>query len=308
MNSIEPCILVLISGPTASGKSKLAAELASYYKTEIISADSRQFYKELSIGVAIPDTSILQMAKHHFIHTHTIFKPLNAFGFSVLADQLLDKLFQKYYIVIVTGGSGLYLKSLYFQIDTFPDPPAALREQLDVMRENNFSEMLELLKKYDPEFYATGEIQNPMRVQRALEVSIVAQKPYSSMKTGIVKQKPYHILKLAIHLSDDELKRNIILRVQEMRKQGLTEEARQLYNYRHLPVLHTIGYRELFDYFDGKYQSEDQAYEKIIVHTWRYARKQMRWLRKEQFTFLQGNEFDTFKQHIDNFIKNLEHK
>lgn len=296
----------MLSGPTASGKTNLSIEIAQYYQTEIISADSRQFYKEFQIGVNIPEPDILKKIKHHFIHSHSIFAPLNVYNYSLQANQVLLKLFEHNNVVLVTGGSGLYIKSFYFQIDKFPDIPSELRNQLSDIRKTNYPVLLELLKLYDPEFYEKGEVRNPIRVQRAIEVSMIAGKPYSSSKTNTYKNIPYKILKIAIELSNEELKSNIISRVQRMRINGLTDEAKRLYHYKHLYLLQTIGYKELFDYFSGKYKTEDEAYEKIIVNTWRYAQKQIRWLRKENFHFLKTNNFDVFREYIDNYIANLK--
>jgi tRNA dimethylallyltransferase len=288
-------ILLIIAGPTASGKTQFAVDLALQLKTEVLSCDSRQFYKELNIGVAMPDQSILQAVPHHFIRSHSILTPLNAFDFAMMVDQLLENLFQKHDICILTGGSGLFLKAVYHGIDEFPDPSKKLRRELDAMKLQNYPKMLDMLKELDPQFYNEVDVNNPARVQRALEVCLASGERFSELRKNVPAEKKYRILKYAFMPSREELSSRIDLRLENMRSAGLTDEARSLLKYRHLSPLKTIGYRELFAYFDGEY-SEDEAYAKISVNTRRYAKKQLTWLRKEGFKKIQDDSFkDTLK-------------
>jgi tRNA dimethylallyltransferase len=272
--------LIIVAGPTASGKTGLAIELAQYFQTEIVSADSRQIYKELNIGVALPSKQELSSASHHFIHSHSIHSPLNAYDYSVQAIKKAEELFQKHNVVIMAGGSGLFLKAVYDGIDDFPDPTPALRSELNTLKKENFESMLVQLQKLDPEYYAIADKQNPARIQRALEVCITSGVKYSQLCKAEKRQLPFQVIKTALMPSRELLDERIHSRLELMRKAGLTNEAYELIQFRHLSPLKTIGYRELFEHFDGK-MSEDEAYEKIRVNTRRYAKKQITWLKRE---------------------------
>jgi len=284
-------ILLMIAGPTASGKTQLACDLALKFKTEILSCDSRQLYKELNIGVAMPDDITLNAVPHHFIRSHSILNPVNAYDYAEMADELLEKLFVHHDVCIMTGGSGLFLKAVYHGIDEFPDPTDKLRSDLDTMKAQDYPKMLEMLKSLDPQFYDEVDRDNPARVQRAIEVCVTSGQKYSELRQNVPVQKNYKILKYALMPPREVLKERIETRLQDMRNAGLTEEARSLLEYRHLTPLKTIGYRELFAYFDGIY-TEDEAYEKIRVNTWRYAKRQLTWLKKEGFEKLDPDEID----------------
>ncbi len=281
--------LIILAGPTASGKTPVAASLAAKYDTHVVSADSRQLYKELNIGVAMPEVEILNAVPHHFIRSHSVYEPLNAFEYGRQAEEVLKKIFETHQYVVMTGGSGLFLKAVYHGIDEFPDPSPALRKSLDKMRMTQYGEMLVKLKALDPEYYEVVDRNNPLRVQRALEVCIASGKKYSSLRQSNPVTKKYRIVKLALSPDRETLFHNIDLRLEKMRKDGLTEEARSMYHLRHLSPLKTIGYRELFDFIDGKYNKDD-AYEKIRTNTRRYAKKQMTWLNSEGFLRIQKED------------------
>jgi len=278
--------LIIIGGPTASGKTKLSINLAKHFNSEIISADSRQVYKELSIGVAVPDENELKQAKHHFIHSHSIHSPLNAYDYSIEAIDLINKLFQNNEILIMTGGSGLFLKAVYHGIDLLPDPTPELRDELNQLAIFDYESLLLKLSELDHEYYKVVDKSNPARVKRALEVCITSGEKYSNLRKNQARNFDFQILKFAIKIERQQLDFNISGRLKIMREKGLTSEAKELFPHRNLSPLQTIGYTELFDFFDGK-TNEDEAYEKIRVNTRRYAKKQESWLRRENcFTML----------------------
>lgn len=285
--------LIIISGPTASGKTSLAIELASFYKTEIISADSRQIYKEFHIGVAAPSQEELNKVIHHFIKSHNIFHPLNAYDYAEAAIQKIHQLFKTHRILLMVGGSGLFLKAVYHGIDLLPDPSPELRNQLNLMKTTDFNEMVSMLQKLDPEYCQSADIKNPSRVQRALEVCLTSGKKYSELITNRKRNLPFRILNFAIDIPRNTLHQRIDQRLIGMRQNGMTEEAMSLFPYKHLSPLKTIGYRELFSYFENKC-SEDEAYETIRTNTRKYAKKQKTWLRKETgFTHLKYEDMES---------------
>lgn len=278
--------LIIISGPTASGKTSFAIELAKYFKTEIISADSRQVYKELNIGVALPSDEELRSVKHHFIHSHSIFSPLNAYDYADQALKLISVLFGQHDYLIMAGGSGLFLKAVYHGIDTFPDPTDELRESLNHLKLTHYNKMLDMLEELDPLYFDEVDKKNPSRVQRALEVCITSGKRFSELRSNTARKLNFNIHKFALSPPREKLYKHISDRLKKMRLDGLTDEASGLFTYRHLTPLKSIGYQELFDFFDHKI-SEDEAYEKILNNTRRYAKKQETWLKKEKgFRFL----------------------
>lgn len=294
--------LIIISGPTASGKTSLAISVAKQFQTEIISADSRQIYKELNIGVALPSNQELQEVKHHFIHSHSIFSPLNAYAYAEEVILLVNDLFKKHDILIMAGGSGLFLKAVYFGIDKFPDPPESLRESLNNLRNKNYEKMVEWLKQLDPEYYETVDLKNPTRVQRALEVCLTSGKKFSNLRLNQPKSHHFNFTKFAIQIPREDLFLRISSRLETMRKEGLTKEAAELYKFRHLTPLKSIGYQELFDFLDNRI-SEDEAYQKILTNTKRYAKKQETWLKKEsEFIFLQPEQADQVRNNQHNIL------
>lgn len=274
-------ILKVIEGPTASGKTALAIEWALQAGTEIISADSRQFYQELNIGVARPSAQELAAVPHHFIACKSIFGYYSVSHYEQEALALINQLFERHETLILAGGSGLYVNAVCHGIDELPDPSPQLRQQLKEQEAREGLESLqELLKKLDPVFYGQIDLQNPVRLRRALEVCLTTGKPYSSLRTNAKKQRPFEIERYVLNRPKEELHERIAKRTDAMMQAGLLEEAKALYPHRELNALQTVGYRELFDYFDGKISLE-QAITDIKTHTRRYAKRQLTWLRKQ---------------------------
>lgn len=278
-------ILKVIEGPTASGKTALAIEWALQAGTEIVSADSRQFYKELNIGVARPSAQELATVPHHFIACKSIFGYYSVSHYEQEALALINQLFERHDILIMAGGSGLYVNAVCHGIDELPDPSPQLRQQLKEQESKEGLESLqELLKKLDPVFYGQIDLQNPVRLRRALEVCLTTGKPYSSLRTNAKKQRPFEIERYVLNRPKEELHERIAKRTDAMMQEGLLQEAKALYPHRELNALQTVGYRELFDYFDGKISLE-QAVTDIKTNTRRYAKRQLTWLRKQDGIF-----------------------
>ncbi|MDR1739568.1 MAG: tRNA (adenosine(37)-N6)-dimethylallyltransferase MiaA [Bacteroidales bacterium] len=271
--------LIVLEGATASGKTSLAIEWALKYNTEIISADSRQIYKELRIGVARPSEAELSKVPHHFIACKSIHDYYSVYQYQQEVLALLEQLFKRHDTVILTGGTGLYIKAVCEGIDEFPDPDPVLRERLNNM---SLSELQAQLKLIDPDFYNIVALGNPARLRRALEVCYTTGKPYSEQRTHTPQKRSFEIERHAINMPRKQLFERIEKRVDIMLEEGLLEEARTLYPFRHLGALRTVGYRELFEYFDGKISFE-QAVTDIKTNTRRYARRQITWLRREGF-------------------------
>ena len=273
--------LLVLTGPTASGKTALAIRWAERLRTEIISADSRQFYREMRIGTAAPTPDELRRVPHHFVQHLSIHDSYNVYRYEQDALTLLEKLFQNHENVILCGGSGLYIDALCNGIDLLPDPDPELREKLHrMLRENRVEEFHQMLKEKDPEYYEVVDRNNPVRMVRALEVCIQTGQPYSTLRKQQAKERPFQIIKYAIALPREVLNERITRRVERMMEEGLEAEARQLYPLRHLNALQTVGYRELFDNFDGKC-TIDESVEAIKAHTRQYAKRQMTWFKRD---------------------------
>ena len=282
-------VLKVLEGPTAVGKTALAIQWAKRYGTEIVSADSRQFYRELNIGVARPSDAELAEVPHHFIACKSVEEYYSVSRYEEEALALLEQLFAHYDTVIMAGGSGLYVNAVCNGIDELPDPSPALRQELkDLLQEKGIGYLQERLKELDPVFYEKIDLQNSVRLRRALEVCLTTGKPYSSLRTNPRKQRPFIIERYVLDRPKEELYHRINLRVDLMMQSGLLDEAKALYPHRALNALQTVGYRELFDYFDGKISLE-QAVTDIKTHTRRYAKRQLTWLRaQENVTWLEA--------------------
>ncbi len=273
--------LLVLTGPTASGKTALAIRWAERLRTEILSADSRQFYREMRIGTAAPTPDELRRVPHHFVQHLSIQDSYNVYRYEQDALALLEKLFQTHENVILCGGSGLYIDAVCNGIDLLPDPDPELRENLQrMLRENRVEEFHQMLKEKDPEYYEVVDRNNPVRMVRALEVCIQTGQPYSTLRKQQAKERPFQIIKYAIALPREVLNERINRRVERMMEEGLEAEARQLYPLRHLNALQTVGYRELFDHFDGKCTLEESV-EAIKAHTRQYAKRQMTWFKRD---------------------------
>ena len=276
--------LIIVAGPTASGKTRRAIELAQSLGTEIVSCDSRQVYSELSIGVARPSVEELAMAKHHFIACRSVQKPYNVFDYEQDAVASINQLFNKYDNVVAVGGSGLYIDALINGIAVMPDPTPELRKKLKAMfAEQGIEAFRTLLQAIDPAYYEVVDKNNPIRLQRALEVSITAGKPYSQVVAEQHHtQRPFSIEVEVVQLPPEMLRERIDRRVDNMMEQGLFDEVRSLWHLQHLNTLNTVGYREFFAYPTPQDAAShlDQITAAIKMNTWHYAKKQMTWCKK----------------------------
>ncbi len=272
--------LVLITGPTASGKTDLSIELALKYGSPVISCDSRQIYKEMKIGTAPPNDEQLKAVKHYFIHSHSIFDYYTAGRYELEAISLLEKLFVNHPVLVMVGGSGLYADAVCYGMDDFPSADIALREELtNRMEKEGVESLRKELKILDPQSYQQIDIANPKRVLRALEVTIGTGRKFSSFKSFSKKERSFVVERFNLDIPRDDLYNRINRRVDRMMESGLLEEAKSLYDYRHLTALKTVGYKELFDYFEGKC-TVDQAVELIKRDTRRYAKRQITWFKR----------------------------
>ncbi|PRD52640.1 tRNA (adenosine(37)-N6)-dimethylallyltransferase MiaA [Sphingobacterium gobiense] len=272
--------LIVVVGPTAVGKTAMGIALAKHFKTEVVSADSRQFYKEMSIGTAKPDTTELATVKHHFIDSHTIEKEYSAGDFERDALSLLDTLFEKHDVVVMVGGSGLFVRAVCAGLDDLPKAPTVVRERLNSVFEREGLEPLQLrLKEVDPDYYSHADIQNPQRVIRALEVYEATGKPFSSYRVREIVERPFEIVTIGLNMERQKLYDRINLRVDMMLENGLVDEVRSLLPHRNKPALLTVGYAEIFDFIDGKITLEE-AVSRIKQNSRRYAKRQITWFKK----------------------------
>ena len=274
--------LIVILGPTGIGKTDLSIEIAQEFNTEIISSDSRQIYKELRIGTAVPTDEQLNRVKHHFIGNKSIYDYYNASMFEFEVLDTLDELFRKFEQVVMTGGSGMYINAVCDGIDDLPTIDEKLRQDLIKKHEKEGIESLRLqLKILDPVSYDRIDLKNPKRLLKALEVSIQTGKPYSSFLTESKKRRDFKIIKIGLQRDREELYERINLRVDQMVEEGLIEEVRMYYKDRHLNSLNTVGYKELFEYFDGK-KTQDKAIELIKRNSRHYAKRQISWFFRDK--------------------------
>jgi tRNA dimethylallyltransferase len=282
MQKMRSKYLISIAGPTAIGKTAAAIELASYFQTEIISADSRQFYKETTIGTAKPSTEELTAAKHHFINSHSITDSFNVGDFEQQVIIKLDEIFQQNDIALLVGGSGLYVKAITEGFDELPNVKPHIREELnELFAQHGLSALHHRLKIADPQYYEQVDLNNPQRIIRALEVSESSGQPYSFYRKGNTKQRPFVNIKIGLDMPREQLYERINQRVGVMIEAGLVNEVNGLLPYRHLNALNTVGYSEIFDYLDGKIDLA-KAIEMIKQNTRRFAKRQLTWFRKDK--------------------------
>ena len=274
--------LIIVSGPTAVGKTAWSIGLAQKYGSPIISCDSRQIYKEMSIGTAVPSKEELAAVKHYFIQDHSILQPYTAGDYEVEALALMDKLFADgHEVLVASGGSGFFVEALCSGLPDVPKADPQLREDLDRrLREEGLESLRMDLKRLDPEAYSNIDITNPQRVLRAVEVCLLSGKTFSSFKQTAAKKRDFEIEKICMVRPREEMAERISKRVDQMLEGGLVEEVRGLQQYRNLPALRTVGYAEIFDYLDGNCTLE-QAAEKIKTNTRHYAKRQLTWWRRD---------------------------
>ncbi|MDG1452299.1 MAG: tRNA (adenosine(37)-N6)-dimethylallyltransferase MiaA [Polaribacter sp.] len=276
--------LISIVGPTGIGKTALSVKLAKYFNSSIVSFDSRQFYKEMTIGTAVPNTEELKAVEHHFIQNRSIFEDYNVGSFENDALEKLDALFIKNPIQIMVGGSGLYLDAILKGLDYFPKVNGDIRTKLNTeLEKKGIQNLQNQLKELDIQSYNTINIENPQRVIRALEICIGTGKPYASFKNKPKSVRKFHSIKIGLDADRETIYNRINMRVDVMIKNGLLEEAQQLYQYKNLNALQTVGYRELFSYMDGNC-SKEFAIGEIKKNTRRFAKRQGTWFKKDPNT------------------------
>jgi len=292
--------LIIIIGPTGIGKTKLGIFLAQKLDTEIISADSRQFYKELKIGTAVPSEDEMKLVKHHFIGNKSIHDYYNASSFEIEVIDLLTKRFKEKNQLILLGGSGMYVDAVCHGIDDLPEIDMGIRNQLIKKYEKEGIESLRFeLKKLDPDYYAITDLRNSKRLLKALEITMMTGQPYSTFRKKVVKQRDFSIIKIGLNTERHVLYQKIEQRVDKMIADGLVEEVRQFHQYKNLNSLNTVGYKELFPYFDGEYSLE-RAIELIKRNSRRYAKRQLSWFnRDKEISWFKPDE----KEKILNFVQ-----
>lgn len=301
--------LINIVGPTAIGKTSLAIQLANEFNTEIISADSRQFYKEMRIGTAVPSVEELQAAKHHFIQHISIEDNYNVGDFEAEAIQKLDELFQNNNIVIMVGGSGLYTKSVLEGLDYFPEVSLEIRQELNLKFEKEgLVPLQQQLQKLDPDYYKIVDLENPHRVIRALEVCISSGKPYSSYLNQPKKERNFTAISIGLSADREIIYDRINHRVDLMIDEGLLDEAKALFPKRELNALNTVGYKELFAFLEGK-DSLETAISEIKKNTRRFSKRQLTWFRKDRDInwFDYKTPVEEIQQFIDSKISDRSH-
>jgi tRNA dimethylallyltransferase len=274
--------LIVVAGPTAVGKTAAAIKLAQHFNTVVVSADSRQFFSEMSIGTAKPDTEELAAAKHYFINSHSISESFSVGDYEKQGLALLEELFKTNDKVVLAGGSGLYIKAICEGFDDLPVADPAVREKLNLeLEKKGITPLQEKLKQIDLNYYNEVDLNNPQRIIRALEVFETSGKPFSSYRNATINKRPFNIIKLALDMPREKLYGRINRRVDLMVKQGLVHEVSSLLRYRELNALNTVGYSELFDHFDGKISLEE-ALSLIKQNTRRFAKRQLTWFRKDK--------------------------
>jgi tRNA dimethylallyltransferase len=275
-------VLISIVGPTAIGKTTLAIKIAQHFQTEIISADSRQFFKEITIGTAKPNAVELAQAKHHFIDSHSIHDDFNVGDYEKAAIAEIETLFQQHDVLVLVGGSGLYVNAVLFGFDELPKADEALRNSLNLQFANEgIGSLQNQLKELDPIYYQEVDILNPQRIIRALEVCISTGKPFSSFRKTEPKNRSFQSIVIGLDLDREKLYERINLRVDQMIAEGLVAEVTSLKDYQYLNALKTVGYSEIFQYLNGQL-SLPASIDKIKQNTRNFAKRQLTWFRKNQ--------------------------
>ena len=293
--------LITIVGPTAVGKTSLSILIASYFNTEIISCDSRQFYKEMTIGTAVPEKEELAVVPQHFIQNRSVFEDYNVGAYERDALNVLDTLFKKHNTVVMVGGSGLYVKAVLEGLDDFPKIDPSIRLELKhVLETEGIIPLQDQLKKLDVTTYNTIDIENPQRVIRALEICIGTNLPYSSYTGKLKKKRKFNSIVIGLNGEREKIYERINRRVDLMVEKGLLDEAKKLYPNKELNALQTVGYKELFSFFEEKV-TKDEAIQEIKKNTRRFAKRQLTWFNKDASIYWFDFETDT-----DNILKKIE--
>lgn len=285
--------LIVIIGPTAVGKTQAAIRIAQQFHTEIVSADSRQIYREMNIGTAKPSAEELATIPHHFIDTHSIHEIYNAAQYGEDALVEIEQLFKSRDEVVLCGGSGLYVKAVCEGFDDIPDVPAEIRDELNEQySKNGLIWLQEKMNELDPDYFAVLDQQNPQRLIRALEVIIGTGMSIWEFQNKKKVERPFNIIKVGLSMDRDKLYQRINARMDKMIEEGLFDEARRLYPYKNLNALQTVGYQEIFDYFDGKYDREE-AIRLLKQNSRRYAKRQLTWFQKDkEVKWFDANDVD----------------
>lgn len=296
--------LIVIVGATGSGKTDLSIRLAEYYHAPILSTDSRQLYRGMSIGTAQPTQEQLQKIEHHFIASLDIQQSFNCGQYEFQSLELLQQLFIRHDTVVAVGGSGLYIRALCEGMDNLPEADPELRKTLGRrLDEEGLETLYEELARLDPAYCAQVDRSNPSRILRALEVCLQTGRPYSELRTGTRHRRDFQIIKIGTEVLREKLYKRIDHRVEQMLADGLEQEARALYPHKHLNALQTVGYKELFDYFDG-ISTHEQAVELIKRNTRRYAKRQLTWFRRDAeihwFAPEQADQIIEYIETVDN--------
>ena len=291
--------VIIIAGPTASGKTAYAIDIARHFNTEIISADSRQCYKELNIGVARPSVQELAQVKHHFIASHSIHTEVTAAFFEKYALDKANQLFQQYDHIVMVGGTGLYIKAFCEGLDFIPPVSEEIRTGIVEEYEKKGMEwLITELKQKDPAFAGVGEMQNPQRMMRALEVVVSTGQSILSFRKGVKTERNFNIIRIGLEVPKEELHERINKRTNQMMENGLLDEVKALLPYKHLNALQTVGYKELFDYL-AQQSSLEKAVDQVKINTRQYAKRQLTWFRKDnQMRWVSPedkNRFDIFR-------------
>lgn len=289
----------MVAGPTAVGKTAVGVQLAQILQTDVVSADSRQLYRELSIGTAKPTPAEMAGVHHHFINSHSILDPVNAGRYERECLDLLNELFKKTDIVILSGGTGLYINAVCFGLDDIPSVEPSLREHLSARLQQEGLEVLQAeLRKVDPVYAQSADLQNPIRVTRALEVCISTGQPFSSFRKQQANERPFRSVLVALERPRDELYTRIDTRMDDMLSAGLVDEVRSLLPYRNLPALQTVGYQEVFPYLDGLY-NYDEMVRLLKRNSRRYAKRQLTWFRNQgNYTWVKPNDVEGIIQYM----------
>lgn len=298
--------LISIVGPTAIGKTSLSIQLARAFKTEILSADSRQFFREMQIGTAAPTPEELSAAPHHFIQHRSIHENYSVGDFEREALEKIETLFEKHNILVLVGGSGLYVKSILEGLDDFPDIDPSIRASLnEQVKQSGLKPLQEQLQDLDPDSFNKIDIENPHRVIRALEICLGSGQPYSSFLKRNKASREFNVIKIGLQAPREVIYDRINQRVDTMIREGLVEEARKLFPYKDLNALNTVGYKELFEHFEGK-STLEEAVAAIKMNTRRFAKRQLTWFRKEED--IHWFEYTTPPSQIISFIENQINK
>lgn len=296
--------LLIIAGPTAVGKTALSVQLAKHFDTEILSADSRQIYKEMSIGTAKPGEAEQQGVKHHFIDHISIEEPYTAGDFEREAVKKLEELFKDHRLVILCGGTGLYIDAVCKGFDEGLVTDREVKEEIEKQyKEKGLAWLQDEVKQKDPAYFSKADTQNPRRLMRALEVTRLTGIPYSDFRKNAGTQRDFSTIKILINEDRNVLYERINKRVDEMMKKGLLEEARKVYARKTLNALNTVGYKELFDYMDQR-TSLEEAVDLIKQHTRNYAKRQLTWFRKDlDYTSFFSTDLDKIKAYTELILK-----